>query len=416
MPIRCHGFVDGVLGAAHVESADPRTSSSIADPAPAQHLRVVRHQAFSPGCNLRKSCSPRPVEVRTDLARLILVPTRFEFTPRDLTRTRIGRPLGPLGETVQALSHLAGPRPPRPQLRAAEVQQRAQPEDRAMASFLWLRPPSVGLDLFTITEPVSVLAEGRDALLDLDQDTFAVEADLWASIREGARQRAHTRAVADPAAWMTSGLRDGQVGSRRRLFDELARFHRSAVAPHWAEIADRVAREEDRLGQLLAYGGVEALWQALADQVRWSGSVLELPVAGMTGSCVHEYRLGGRGIAVVPSFFARGAAAFIPADPASPVMLIVPCPPAGPDVRAEASTRSGRTGELLGPTRTAVLRAISRGPQTTTELGRTLGIAISGASNHAGVLRRGGMVRTTRDGGRVLHTLTPLGRSVLDHL
>lgn len=50
---------------------------------------------------------------------------------------------------------------------------------------------------------------------------------------------------------------------------------------------------------------------------------------------------------------------------------------------------------------------------TTGELARRLDISPAGASQHATVLRRAGLVLSTRRRNLVLHTLTPLGRALL---
>jgi DNA-binding MarR family transcriptional regulator len=50
---------------------------------------------------------------------------------------------------------------------------------------------------------------------------------------------------------------------------------------------------------------------------------------------------------------------------------------------------------------------------TTSALARRLGISNAGASQHASVLRRSGLITTVRDGSSVVHDLTPLGRSLV---
>jgi DNA-binding transcriptional ArsR family regulator len=50
---------------------------------------------------------------------------------------------------------------------------------------------------------------------------------------------------------------------------------------------------------------------------------------------------------------------------------------------------------------------------TTSELARRVGVSLASASQHASVLREAGLVHTLRQGGAVLHTLTPLGAALL---
>ena len=68
---------------------------------------------------------------------------------------------------------------------------------------------------------------------------------------------------------------------------------------------------------------------------------------------------------------------------------------------------------LLGQTRAAVLRAL-RTPRSTTELAACVGTSTPSASEHATALRASGLVQTVRRGRRVHHSLTPLGRSLLN--
>ncbi|MEK8108036.1 winged helix-turn-helix domain-containing protein [Micromonospora sp. M12] len=68
---------------------------------------------------------------------------------------------------------------------------------------------------------------------------------------------------------------------------------------------------------------------------------------------------------------------------------------------------------LLGRTRAAVLQASDEGC-TTGEVARQLNISPAAASQHATVLRNAGLLVSHRERNSVLHTLTPLGRAMLD--
>ncbi|WP_053711698.1 ArsR/SmtB family transcription factor [Streptomyces sp. NRRL B-3648] len=68
----------------------------------------------------------------------------------------------------------------------------------------------------------------------------------------------------------------------------------------------------------------------------------------------------------------------------------------------------------LGHTRAAVLASL-RHPATTTETADRVGISLSSASEHTTVLRKAGLIATTRTGTAVLHSLTPLGTALLHH-
>jgi DNA-binding transcriptional ArsR family regulator len=69
--------------------------------------------------------------------------------------------------------------------------------------------------------------------------------------------------------------------------------------------------------------------------------------------------------------------------------------------------------DLLGRTRAAVLRSISAGACSTSELAARAGISLASASEHAHVLHRTGLVTTRRVGSAVRHTISPIGTDVL---
>jgi DNA-binding MarR family transcriptional regulator len=83
-------------------------------------------------------------------------------------------------------------------------------------------------------------------------------------------------------------------------------------------------------------------------------------------------------------------------------------PPAGATARSSLAA-------LLGRTRAAVLDAVAAGPCTTSELARRAGVSVPSASEHAAVLRDADLIVTSRVGRAVLHTVTPLGASLLEH-
>ena len=68
---------------------------------------------------------------------------------------------------------------------------------------------------------------------------------------------------------------------------------------------------------------------------------------------------------------------------------------------------------LMGHTRAAVLEAL-RTPRSTAELAACVGTSAPSASEHTTALRASGLVQTVRRGRGVNHSLTPLGRSLLN--
>lgn len=178
-----------------------------------------------------------------------------------------------------------------------------------MASF-WLSPRA-SLDLFTLTGPTSTITDGGNAVLDAPAEQVAAEMIFWASAHSDARRQGVLPAVDRRLLPDLAGLRDGNADGIRGLLAAVEEFHRSRVGPFWPAIRDQLLAEQVRLEQRLARSGVEALMSGLAPQVRWTGSALELPSAGVTRTAVTS--LGGRGLVVTPSFFAPEPAVFAPA-------------------------------------------------------------------------------------------------------
>ena len=188
-----------------------------------------------------------------------------------------------------------------------------------------------------------------------------------------------------------------------RLVDALRAYHRAAIEPYWPHIRSAVEADRAVRGRALLDGGTGELLASLPPMIRWRSPVLEAdyPVD-------RDLHLDGRGLLLQPSYFCR-VTPVVYRDPGLPPVLVYPVTHSRAPVFAEPGPWLGR---LLGNTRSAVLRAIDNGC-TTSELALRAGISLASASQHAGVLREAGLVHTLRHGNAVLHTLTPLGASLL---
>ncbi|MFE7359025.1 ArsR/SmtB family transcription factor [Streptomyces sp. NPDC057543] len=201
----------------------------------------------------------------------------------------------------------------------------------------------------------------------------------------------------------TARTQDGRVESLDRLVGALRSYHRAAIEPYWPHIQASVEADRALRGRALLDGGAEELLASLPPMIRWRAPVLEAdyPVD-------RELHLNGRGLLLQPSFFCR-VTPVVHRDPRLPPVLVYPVTHSRAPVFAEPGPWLGR---LLGHTRSTVLRAIGNGC-TTSELARRAGVSLASASQHACVLREAGLIHTLRHGNSVLHTLTPLGGSLL---
>jgi DNA-binding transcriptional ArsR family regulator len=305
---------------------------------------------------------------------------RLHFSAEDLARVRLRGSLGPLAETVLALRALCSPR------------------DAALLGE-WRRRIAVHLPP-TVATVAAQLATSGFPPVDLVTTAF-------------------------PAATVEQGLAALRALVVGRAADPLAALlgasYDLGIVAHWATMRAHLDAERAARSRVLADGGIDRLFATLHPTLRWRPPVLEL--ADWPRFSTVDHALRGRGIDVVPSVFCRGSPqAHLPPGP-GPLVLIYPAvadltafAPRGDDPRPPEPL-SGAVPDglahLLGQTRAAVLTALTDGG-TTGELARRLRISPAGASQHATVLRRAGLILSNRQGNTVLHTLTPLGTALLD--
>jgi DNA-binding transcriptional ArsR family regulator len=332
---------------------------------------------------------------------------RITFTPQDLARIRIAATWGPLTETFHALTALQQPGG------AAvlggwrqEVQARFPAPVHPAASLF----RETVVDLFTVTGAAPSFEEGIEALRAAPADLLHTE--LQGAVEARARYSRRT----DP--W--PGLAWGDIAHDRADREEFLGFlrdvHRVAVAPHWQRITSRLRAEQTRHALTLAQDGPEAVLAGLPPEFRWKPPVLEVGRGAVTGAV----ELKGRGLLLVPSAFCRTRPGTYTdaADEQAPVLLFLPVVRGPADAAGLLTTsRDGidsALSALLGRTRARTLRAVGDGPCTTGQLAERIGASQPTASEQATVLRKAGLITTTRRGSAVLHTLAPLGSAMLD--
>lgn len=196
---------------------------------------------------------------------------------------------------------------------------------------------------------------------------------------------------------------DGRAEPLGRFIDALRGYHRAAIEPYWSHIRASIEADRAIRGRALLDGGAEELLASLPPMIRWRAPVLEAdyPVD-------RELSLDGRGLLLQPSYFCR-VTPVVYRDPQLPPVLVYPVTHSHAPVFTEPGPWLGR---LLGNTRSTVLSVIGNGC-TTSELALRAGVSLASASQHACVLREAGLIHTLRHGSSVLHTLTPLGGSLL---
>ena len=324
---------------------------------------------------------------------------RIHFTDEDLERIQVRPTIGPLGETVKAMSLLRCSQQPRAPYRQwrGQVKGGLTPQ---MAAFAALIPPgSKGVDLSMLTGTAATLEQGVQALLAVPREQLLVEMEFT--------DREHKLPAAVWAAAETGGQ------ARLQLAAAAVAAHQVLIEPYWTRIQACLHAEHVARLRTLAAGGPDRLLASLQSPwVRWRPPVLEVLVP-----TDYDVPLNGRGIALVPSVFVGQIPGLHqnPNDPSSVPWLVLP--PADSRMKqghlwGNPRPRGAALAALVGRNRAAVLRSIAEGCSTT-ELADRVGISLAAASQHASVLRDAGLITTHRQGSAVLHLLTPLGAELL---
>jgi hypothetical protein len=323
---------------------------------------------------------------------------RIHFTDDDLERIQVRPTLGPLAETVKAMSLLRCPQQPRAPYRQwrGQVKDRLTPQMTALTALLPLG--SKGVDLPMLIGTAATIEQGVQNLLAVPREQLLVEMEF--TDRE---------AKLPAAAWAVAET--GQA--RLQLAAATVAAHRALIEPFWTRIHACLHAEHVAQLRTLADGGPDRLLASLQSQwVRWRPPVLEVLT-----SVDYDITLNGRGIALLPSVFVGQLPSLhlVPGDPTAMPWLILP--PTGNRMEqrqlwGDPRPRGAALAALVGRNRAAALRTIAEGCSTT-ELADRVGISLAAASQHASVLREAGLITTHRQGSAVLHVLTPLGVELL---
>ncbi|MFI8514586.1 ArsR family transcriptional regulator [Streptomyces sp. NPDC085460] len=249
-------------------------------------------------------------------------------------------------------------------------------------------------DFLTPARGVDGLAAGLDAILATPP-------------RRVTEEVARLDRVVGAPRW---AARLGAPEERGELVRLLRAYHDVGIAPYAESIRSRFDAERAALGRAFLDGGVDGLLGGAGPAIRWRPPTLDVDVRAVD----RELRLDGRGLTLLPTYFCWRTPTSL-ADPALPPVLCHPVrPPAAalpPDHRWAAEP-SVPLAALLGRTRAAALCAAAGGA-TTGEIARAAGVSAASASRHATALRDAGLITSSRHAATVLHTLTPVGASVL---
>jgi DNA-binding transcriptional ArsR family regulator len=323
---------------------------------------------------------------------------RIHFTDADLARTRVAADPDPLWETALSLHRLQtrqGRWAYTDWYRGARAGLNEKGLDRVLKTTLvpLFRRASYYPDFLNPTEACEGLESGLSAIVDTPA----------ARVRNELRRLDHV----PPDAWSwIAGLTDKE--RREELAGTLRDYYNAAIAPYGDQVRARLDGERNARCRALLHGGVERVLGGFGPMMRWQAPVLhvEYPVED------RDLHLGGRGLLLIPSYFCWRTPIAL-ADPALPPVLVYPLQHnSATGIEATEDRCHRPLSTLLGRTRAVILRATAIGA-TTGELARAAGVSSSAASQHTTALRDAGLISSHRDATNVLHTLTPLGASLL---
>ncbi|MFI5888305.1 ArsR/SmtB family transcription factor [Streptomyces sp. NPDC051554] len=318
---------------------------------------------------------------------------RIHFTDADLARTRMAAEPDPLWEIGLSLC-------------------RFQTRQGRWAYAGWYRDTrqrlaETGLDHIVRTRliPLFPRATYYPDFLNPAEAADGLDAGLAAIVTTPPdRIRREVRHFADVTTAPSWAERLVERDVREDIADCLRRYYDTAIAPYRERAQARIDAERSIRARALLNGGTEALLRDLGPTMRWQAPVLHVEYPA--DDC--DLHLGGRGLLLVPSYFCWGWPIAL-ADPLLPPVLVYPLLHEDP---APRDTNTAPLTVLLGRTRALVLRATAAGA-TTGELARAAGVSAPAASQHTTALRDAGLISSHRHGPSVLHTLTPLGASLL---
>jgi len=320
---------------------------------------------------------------------------RIHFTAEDLARTRLAERPDPLWEITASLHRLQSQAGRWAyagwyrDARAAIASQKLGSVVRTLLIPLFPRA-SYFPDFLTPAESGQGLRVGLDAILGTPPDRVRQEIGLLAQVRRVPSEMYR--------------LADQDV--RADLVTALRRYHDAVIGPYLDRMQARIDAEGARQSRTLLHGGAEGLLGGLGPAMRWKAPVLEVDYVG---GIDRDLRLDGRGLLLIPSYFCwQKPVSF--ADPDLPPVLLYPLAPA--ERAARPSPCEAPLSALLGRTRAAVLVAVTYGA-TNSEIARAVSMSAANASHHTTVLRDAGLIASHRHANTVLHTLTPLGASLL---
>lgn len=321
---------------------------------------------------------------------------RFEVGTEDLLHSRFA--LSPTFELCSLLRILAG------------LDGRGLPAAwaaRLGPEFQRLRRESeldAALALHSATSGAGFVAQPPTGLTQTWQDDLAaIRRTPLPQARHEVAQVLAVRPATDPA--VLAVLRADDLVDR--VADAMDQAWHALLARDWPQLRAICERDVVHRAGLLGRSGWAAALDGLRPQLRWHDGGIEL-AQHRTAATVP---LDGQGLLLIPSVFSWPGTAAHCEDP-WPKAVIYPARGVAALWEAPEPTVPGALAELLGRSRARLLSALDE-PASTSQLSRSLGMALGAVGDHLAVLRRAGLLHRARSGRSVLYGRTPLGDALV---
>ncbi|MGW4383930.1 ArsR/SmtB family transcription factor [Kitasatospora sp. NPDC004531] len=196
----------------------------------------------------------------------------------------------------------------------------------------------------------------------------------------------------------------------RRVADALEQYWTHVLEPAWWPRARSVLHADIvHRARVLAERGAAGLFADLDHRLRWTDGVLTIDRDW--GDSDLDIPVDRRGLALLPTCFARGAITAIGPDLTPSISYLARgqgnlTGPADPPPAPQALE------QLLGAPKARLLTLLQE-PTATTELARRLGVTPGAVSQHLAVLHTTRLVTRARHGRLVLYARSPLAEQLL---
>jgi biotin operon repressor len=202
----------------------------------------------------------------------------------------------------------------------------------------------------------------------------------------------------------------GTETDRVQFLRALHGYARRLVGGQWGSIEAFLTADLRSRTAPLASAGLGAVLRSLHPSVRWDSETATLLVEDGTD---RDIKLAGRGLLVVPKFFASRVAVHVPLASEASVILAYPAVQPGQDHLPRIEPLGEGLAAVLGVTRAKMLKEISEGTTAQQDLAAATGTTGAAIGQHAAKLRGAGLIATVRRDGRAFHVLTAAGDAIV---